>query len=57
MSGGRISPKKVPMAEQPPEERIRNFREVPLGYTPEQAIEEAKRCLQCKDPPCIKGCP
>ncbi|MEM3440422.1 MAG: FAD-dependent oxidoreductase, partial [Candidatus Bathyarchaeia archaeon] len=57
MSGGRISPKKVPMAEQPPEERIGNFREVPLGYTPEQAIEEAKRCLQCKDPPCIKGCP
>ena len=53
----RVSPKKVPMAEQPPHERIGNFREVPLGYTPEQAVEEAKRCLQCKDPPCIKGCP
>ncbi|MEM2227132.1 MAG: NADPH-dependent glutamate synthase [Candidatus Bathyarchaeia archaeon] len=53
----RISPRKVPMAEQPPEERIKNFKEVPLGYTPEQAIEEAKRCLQCKEAPCIKGCP
>jgi len=53
----RPSPKKVPMREQPPEERIKNFNEVPLGYTPEEAIQEAKRCLQCKDPPCVKGCP
>jgi len=53
----RPSPKKVPMREQPPEERIKNFNEVPLGYTPEEAIQEAKRCLQCKDAPCVKGCP
>lgn len=53
----RPSPKRVPMREQPPEERIKNFNEVPLGYTPEEAIQEAKRCLQCKDAPCVKGCP
>jgi len=52
-----VRERKVPMPEQPPEQRIRNFREVPLGYTPEQAMEEAERCLQCKDPPCMKGCP
>jgi len=45
------------MREQPPEERIKNFNEVPLGYTPEEAIQEANRCLQCKDAPCVKGCP
>ena len=45
------------MPEQPPEERIHNFDEVPLGYSPEVAIEEAKRCLQCKNRPCTKGCP
>ena len=45
------------MREQPPEERIRNFDEVPYGYTPEEAIEEALRCLQCKNPACIQGCP
>jgi len=48
---------RVPMREQPPEERIRNFREVPLGYTPDEARAEASRCLQCKNPPCVKGCP
>ena len=53
----RPSPKRVPMREQPPEERIKNFNEVPLGYTPEEAIQEANRCLQCKDAPCVKGCP
>ncbi len=45
------------MGEQPPLERVRNFYEVPLGYTPEQAIAEAKRCIQCKKPLCIGGCP
>ncbi len=45
------------MPEQNPKERIKNFREVPLGYTKEQAITEANRCLQCKTPPCVKGCP
>ena len=48
---------KVPMPEQPPEERIRNFREVALGLTPELAREEAERCLQCKNPACEQGCP
>ncbi|NOZ02322.1 MAG: NADPH-dependent glutamate synthase [Deltaproteobacteria bacterium] len=47
----------VPMAEQDPGERGRNIREVPLGYTPEQAMAEAERCLMCKKPVCIKGCP
>jgi len=45
------------MAEQPAEERIKNFREVPLGYTEDQAAEEAARCLQCKKPACSTGCP
>ncbi len=53
----KIKPKKTPMREQPPEERIRNFDEVPYGYNPEEAIEEALRCLQCKKPACIPGCP
>ncbi|MEO0130970.1 MAG: NADPH-dependent glutamate synthase [candidate division WOR-3 bacterium] len=52
-----INPKKTPMREQSPKERIKNFDEVPLGYTPEEAMAEAKRCLQCKKPPCVKGCP
>lgn len=52
-----MNPKKVPIPEQKPEERIKNFREVALGYTPEQAQEEARRCLQCKARPCVDGCP
>ena len=48
---------KVEMPKQDPKERIKNFNEVALGYSPEQAVEEAKRCLQCKKPPCVKGCP
>ena len=52
-----MSLKKVPIPEQKPEERIKNFREVALGYTPEQAREEAARCLQCKPRPCVAGCP
>jgi glutamate synthase (NADPH/NADH) small chain len=48
---------KHEMPEQPPKERIKNFKEVPYGYTEEIAIEEAKRCLQCKNKPCMKGCP
>ncbi|MEN8249170.1 MAG: NADPH-dependent glutamate synthase [Bacteroidota bacterium] len=38
-------------------DRIKNFEEVPLGYTDEQAIEEAKRCLQCRNPHCVEACP
>ncbi len=52
-----IIPKKTPMAEQPPAERIHNFDEVPYGYTPEQAMAEARRCLECKNPRCVEGCP
>jgi len=48
---------KHEMPEQPPKERIKNFKEVPYGYSKETAIEEAKRCLQCKNKPCIDGCP
>jgi glutamate synthase (NADPH/NADH) small chain len=47
----------MPMPEQEPNVRNRNFDEVPLGYTPEQAKAEAARCLQCKKPGCVKGCP
>ncbi|OYD14920.1 glutamate synthase (NADPH), homotetrameric [candidate division WOR-3 bacterium JGI_Cruoil_03_44_89] len=53
----RPAPKKVIMREQPPKERIKNFNEVPYGYSPEEAIEEAKRCLGCKKRPCVEGCP
>ncbi|HGE69575.1 TPA: NADPH-dependent glutamate synthase [Candidatus Poribacteria bacterium] len=49
--------KKTKMPEQPPEERICNFDEVAQGYTEEQAILEASRCLQCKKPACVEGCP
>ncbi len=52
-----ISLKKNEMPVQNPDERNRNFEEVALGYTEEQAIDEAKRCLGCKTKPCIKGCP
>ncbi len=48
---------KTPMPEQDPKVRARNFKEVALGYTPEQAIEEANRCLGCKNPKCVEGCP
>jgi glutamate synthase (NADPH/NADH) small chain len=48
---------RVPMREQPVKERIHNFNEVPLGYSAEEAVEEAKRCLQCAKPPCMEHCP
>ena len=48
---------KTPMPEQDPKVRARNFKEVALGYTAEQAIEEANRCLGCKNPKCVEGCP
>ncbi|HEY4686733.1 MAG TPA: NADPH-dependent glutamate synthase [Candidatus Subteraquimicrobiales bacterium] len=53
----KIRPDKVKMSEQDPKKRIKNFEEVALGYADEQAILEAERCLQCKNPPCVKGCP
>ena len=52
-----MSLKKTPMPEQDPKVRARNFQEVSLGYTAEQAIEEANRCLKCKNPKCVAGCP
>ena len=52
-----MSLKKNPMPAQEPEVRAHNFKEVALGYTAEQAIDEANRCLNCKNPVCVKGCP
>lgn len=49
--------KRTPVTEQAPEIRARNFKEVCLGYTEEQAIKEANRCLGCKNPKCVEGCP
>ncbi|MCD6093926.1 MAG: NADPH-dependent glutamate synthase [Candidatus Omnitrophica bacterium] len=43
--------------KQPPQERIHNFKEVALGYDEERAVAEAKRCLQCPNKPCVRGCP
>jgi sulfide dehydrogenase (flavoprotein) subunit SudA (EC 1.97.-.-) len=53
----KIVPNKTKMPEQPPQERVKNFKEVPLGYSEDQAVEEATRCIQCKNRPCIEGCP
>jgi len=53
----KITETRVSMPEQPIEYRIKNFDEVPLGYTKKQAIQEAKRCIQCENPSCIKHCP
>ena len=52
-----IQPQQIPMREQSAAERVRNFDEVPLGYSPDEAVREAERCLQCANAPCIKGCP
>lgn len=49
--------KRVPIAEQAADERNKNFKEVCLGYTAEEAVEEASRCLNCKKPGCVDGCP
>ncbi len=52
-----IDPKKHEMPTQAPEVRAHNFSEVALGYTREMAIAEAQRCLNCKNMPCVEGCP
>ncbi len=52
--GGKV---RMPMSEQAAGDRIENFQEVPLGYTPEEAMAEARRCLQCKKSVCKEGCP
>ena len=49
--------KKVPIGEQDPKVRATNFEEVCLGYTKEEAMAEASRCLNCKNPKCVGGCP
>ena len=49
--------KKVPVREQDPKIRATNFDEVCLGYNKEEAMEEATRCLNCKNAKCIQGCP
>ena len=57
MSKKQIVPTKTLMPEQPPAELIKNYDEVPYGYTPEQAMAEANRCLECGRPLCTEGCP
>ena len=52
-----MSLKKNPMPHQEADVRNKNFEEVALGYTPEQAMDEAERCLNCKNKPCMTGCP
>jgi glutamate synthase (NADPH/NADH) small chain len=53
----KIIPKKTPAPEQDPGARRANFQEVSLGYTPELAVQEAQRCLNCAKPGCVAGCP
>ena len=50
-------PPRQDMPRQPPKVRAANFKEVALGYSEEQALLEASRCLQCKTRPCVGGCP
>lgn len=58
MAKKKMNRTRTPMTRQDPDDRVKNFNEVALGYTEEQAIEEAKRCFGCKKPRCsIEGCP
>ena len=52
-----MNDEKVRGRVQAPEERVKNFKEVELGYNDEEALKEANRCLQCNNPRCVKGCP
>ncbi len=52
-----MSLKKNPIPTQDPQERAKNFQEVAMGYSPETAVDEALRCLNCKNMPCVTGCP
>lgn len=52
-----IQPKKHAMPVQEPAVRARNFEEVALGYDEKTAVAEAQRCLNCKNKPCVNGCP
>jgi len=57
MAKEKINLNRQDMPKQSPEKRRANFNEVALGYTDEQALAEAQRCLQCKKPLCKMGCP
>ena len=57
MAKPNMALEKVPMPEPDPKERATCFEEVATGYTPEMAMEEAARCLNCKNKPCVSGCP
>ena len=57
MATANMNPNRNPMPTQDPAVRARNFDEVALGYTEEMALDEAKRCLNCKNAPCVTGCP
>lgn len=57
MAKANMNPKKNPMPSQEPSIRARNFDEVALGYDRDTAIDEALRCLNCKNMPCVSGCP
>lgn len=57
MTKPKIKKKAFPMPKQDPKERRNNFNEVALGYTEEQVVAEAERCLQCANAPCVEGCP
>ncbi len=57
MPNFNMRPDKNPMPSQDPNVRNKNFKEVTLGYTEEMAIDEAKRCINCKNKPCVSGCP
>ena len=52
-----MNPKKNPMPSQEPKVRAHNFLEVATGYSEETALDEAMRCLNCKNMPCVSGCP
>ncbi|MDD2221562.1 MAG: dihydropyrimidine dehydrogenase, partial [Clostridia bacterium] len=57
MAKANMTPTKQPMPEQDPMVRRNNLKEVALGYTEEMAVEEATRCIGCKNKPCVEGCP
>ena len=57
MTKPNMSLKKNPMPSQEPQVRAHNFNEVATGYTEETALDEALRCLSCKNMPCVSGCP
>src|SRR3970040_2598699 len=52
-----IPQERTPMREQPAAERVKNFTEVACGYSPDDALREAERCLLCPEQPCVAGCP